>query len=345
MPRIANIAAWDNGGGLSKDIQLLVSTLNDLGWDTRHFGKPTKAAPESVLKSKIKRIARRIRRLGLIRKMLGAPFDVNFHFEDVFPAHLPHARKNVLIPNQDWFRDSSRPFLRQLDSVFAKTRYAEQIFSSAGLRTVYIGWRSSDKYDAARSEPRELSALHVAGSSSEKGTELVLDRWEKHPGWPPLTVVRSSRHYAGEALPWKSRTTSKNIRLIEERISEAALRSLQNQHLLHICPSEAEGYGHIIAEAMSAGAVVITTDGPPMNELVSRERGILIPVERSEPMGIGNRFVVAASALDAQINQVLRMSHDELAKIGANARQWFSENEALFPARLRIQLEEVVISK
>jgi hypothetical protein len=37
-----------------------------------------------------------------------------------------------------------------------------------------------------------------------------------------------------------------------------------------------EGYGHYINEGRSVGAVVVTTDYPPMNELVSERDGFLI---------------------------------------------------------------------
>lgn len=47
-----------------------------------------------------------------------------------------------------------------------------------------------------------------------------------------------------------------------------------------MCPSLAEGYGHYINQARAAGAVIVTTDAPPMNELiVSNAMGVLIPTK------------------------------------------------------------------
>lgn len=340
--RIANIAAWDNGGGLSKDIEVLTTTLHALGWETRHFGNPINNAERSLVKAGFTRTARRVRRVGVCRRLLGPPFDLNFHLEVVYPAHLPYARRNVLIPNQDWFREASRAYFADFDAVFAKTHYAEGLFSSTGPRTAYVGWLSTDKYDPSRPEPRALRALHVAGSSSEKGTELVLDTWVDHPEWPLLTVVRSARRYSGERLNWKARSHVENIRIIEEKLSESALGSLQNQCLLHICPSEAEGYGHAIVEALSVGAVVVTTDGPPMNELVTCERGVLIPIERSEQMGLGRRCIVSQLAFEEVIEQVLRMPSSVLSELSLNARAWFEHNAASFPVRLAESIRDVI---
>jgi len=59
------------------------------------------------------------------------------------------------------------------------------------------------------------------------------------------------------------------------------LAALQLGSGIHLCPSEREGYGLYIAEAMAAGALVIATNHPPMNELVTNATGLLIEPERA----------------------------------------------------------------
>ena len=44
-------------------------------------------------------------------------------------------------------------------------------------------------------------------------------------------------------------------------------------------PSKLEGLGLTLVEAMAAGAPLITTDAPPMNEFVMPETGWLVPVK------------------------------------------------------------------
>src|SRR6202035_4154832 len=65
-------------------------------------------------------------------------------------------------------------------------------------------------------------------------------------------------------------------------LGDEALRALQNAHRFHLCLSEAEGWGHYIAEALSVGAVTFTCDAPPMNELVSAGRGVLVGAHLGE---------------------------------------------------------------
>ena len=40
--------------------------------------------------------------------------------------------------------------------------------------------------------------------------------------------------------------------------TDAELREIQNANLFHLCPSETEGFGHYIVEALSVGAIVLT---------------------------------------------------------------------------------------
>jgi glycosyltransferase involved in cell wall biosynthesis len=53
-------------------------------------------------------------------------------------------------------------------------------------------------------------------------------------------------------------------------LAPAQLRQLQTDTPVHICPSQSEGWGHTINEARAVGALVLTTDYPPMNEFVSK---------------------------------------------------------------------------
>jgi glycosyltransferase involved in cell wall biosynthesis len=119
------------------------------------------------------------------------------------------------------------------------------------------------------------------------------------------------------------------------------LRELQNTCVVHVIPSEAEGYGHVIGEAMSCGVVVVTTDAPPMNELVSAERGVLVRVERSEPMRQGTRYFVDRNDLESRLRSVFEMSPGERERLAINARAWFLDQDRRFERSLREFLEEV----
>lgn len=111
----------------------------------------------------------------------------------------------------------------------------------------------------------------------------------------------------------------------------ADIRFLQTSIGLHLCPSEREGFGHYLNEARAAGALVVTTDHPPMNELIDSQSGHLIKPVRSEsyadimalaPYGKINAFLEAKDICRA-VDKVLELSVAERAAKGTHARRQY----------------------
>ena len=113
-------------------------------------------------------------------------------------------------------------------------------------------------------------------------------------------------------------------------MTDDALRASQNSHGVHVCPSEAEGFGHSIVEGMSCRALVITTDAPPMNEIVTRERGLLARYTHARPQRWGIAYSIDPAALTEAIDAVLVMPASQRTALGASARSWFEVSDARF---------------
>jgi glycosyltransferase involved in cell wall biosynthesis len=178
--------------------------------------------------------------------------------------------------------------------------------------------------------PKQRTYFHLAGKSTMKGTERLLRVWQRHPEWPPLIVVQHT-----------SVATCVNAPNIQRKIaylSDGDLRQLQNESAFHICLSLTEGWGHYIAEAMSAAAVTITVDAKPMNELVTDERGVLVPCRASGTQRLATTFEFDEISLEAIVNRTLMMSDGECRRIGAAARGWFVMNKQSFPRRVACAL-------
>ncbi len=339
MRRTVNIIGWDNGGGLSRDIQLIRRELAALEWTVSLNGKHTGTTLRALIPRALRHAHRKIRAAASAAAVIPKPFDVNLHLEDINGEHLPLARRNILIPNQEWFRDSSRPFLSAIQEVWTKTHLAQQIFSELGCSVRLLGWIGNDRRIPGLREPKRLKALHLAGASLWKGTNAVLDVWSKHPTWPSLVVLRRTHGYDGLPLPWTERAPRANIEFVTAHLEDQALKAIQNDCAIHVCPSEAEGFGHILFDSMSTGAVTITTDAPPMNEVITPETGLLAAAERSEPMHLGRRYFVDHRALEVAIEIALTMGERARAQLGAAARSQFDLSNCSFRERLREYLE------
>jgi len=325
---LLNLIAWDNGVGLTRDLRLLEHALRQAGFDV-HMSK--------IGRGKLRKWTRPLRmraRLALQRLRGSRGFDANVMLEHLRPEDLPFSRRNFFIPNPEWCLQSDLALLDRADAVLAKTRHAEAIFSERGCRVAQIGFTSEDRHDPA--VPRERTFFHLAGRSGNKGTQRLLALWQRHPEWPRLTVVQNPR--SAKAIV----TGVPNIDHRIDYIDDAELRRLQNANWFHLCPSETEGFGHYLVEAMSVAAVAITTDAEPMNELVSADRGVLIEAGSSGNQHLATTYFFDETAMEAGIERALALSDDELRGLGGRAREWFLRNDREFSARLRQALVTVL---
>lgn len=297
-----NIVARTNGVGLDRDVDLIHSVATAAGYQ--------------VTVSHCRSIPFYANWFGRKQR-----FDANIFLERIFPRWLGSARINLLIPNQERFPQRHVPRLKKIDHILCKSEHALEIFSKIHPSCHFTGFTSSDLND--QKIPRRQNAiLHLAGRSTLKGTETVLQLWENHPEWPTLTLLQHKDN-APEQVP-------DNVHLISDYLSDEDIIKLVNEHPIHLCPSLSEGWGHYIVEAMSCSALVITTDGPPMNELVRPDRGILVKAPKTEARHLGTNFIVTPSAFEAAIERVLTMPDQERDSISKTSRQWALDNHQKF---------------
>ena len=332
----ANIISWD-GGGLGTDIDVLTNALKRAGCDVSFKGRKHRR-PRSRGHSLIMTVGVVMaqRWAALTRR---TQFDVNFFIESVFPEYLPTGRVNCLFVHPEWFRDENIAHLPLLDFVLCKTPSGVEAFRGLPVVCRNLCFTSPDKKIPGYVRRGPIRCLHLSGQSAVKGTEAVVDAWSRHPEWPELTVVRRARRYGGEEAP--PLPPLSNVRYETDYVPDHRLQELQNECEVHVIPSQAEGYGHVIGEAMGCGAVVVTTDAPPMNELVTPERGVLIRVARSEPMRRSMKNYIDVSDLEVKLNHVFAMLPERRAEFGRNARAWYEAQHARFESSLEAFLDEL----
>jgi glycosyltransferase involved in cell wall biosynthesis len=305
----------DNGAGLSRDLRLMAEGLSQAGLECERvaFGAGGRSG--------------KAMQLGLwARRLRHGRTDVQVFLERVYPRCLPLSRRNVLVPNPEWLLDRWQPLLPRFDLVLCKTRHAQRIFQARGCPTAYIGFTSDDRRDV--SVPRERAFFHLAGSSAAKGTEVLLAAWRLHPEWPRLTVVQAQRHA-------RRGPAAANIEHHIGYLDDSALRWLQNRHQFHVCPSEVEGYGHHLVEALSVGAVVLATDAAPMNEHVTPERGVLIAARPGRRQGLDTTHVVTIEAIERAVDHALCLTGWQRATMGEAARAHYLASRSTFRERVQ----------
>ena len=206
------------------------------------------------------------------------PCDVAIFLELFNPRLTRYARNKVGLFNLEWFLPGWKHHLPRFTQLWAKSQDAHEAYQQLGLNSHLTGFLTRDLYD--HTVPRTATCLHLRGHSSQKNTDTVLKAWESHPNLPPLTIV------SADPLRVPPGVT------VLPRMTATGISHQLNTHRIHVCPSKAEGWGHYITEGMSTGALVITTDAPPMNEHIQPDWGILVPPVRSGPRGMVREHLV-----------------------------------------------------
>lgn len=325
------IIGKSNGVGLTRDIKLLADCLREDGHDVSvHAIDAAEAKHRRSLLTQTK--VRMQLAWQRARPASAHRADLNVMLEHLWPEFLCQARQNVVVPNPEWFDRNDLRFLNRIDCVWAKTRHSAEIFSGFGSSTQVISFDSEDRY---RPEvPRERRFFHLAGKSTMKGTDRLLRVWAQRPHWPTLTVLQHN------ACSPDVRAANLDIR--SGYVEEQQLLHEQNACMFHICTSLTEGWGHYIVEALSVGAVTLTLDAPPMNELVTNDRGLLIGHERTGRQRLATTYFFAENALQSMVEHAMALSDAEWSRLSGNARRWYQANRVEFQQRVRTALRELV---
>ena len=246
--------------------------------------------------------------------------DLNVFLELLNPAWYAFAERNVLVPNPEWFMPAWLPHLKALEAVWCKTQDATRIFAQHHPRTEYIGWTSRDCLEAK--VPRERSLIHIAGDSVSKGTRHVIAAMARMPEYH-LTILTSQR--------WGPVTA--NVTVLG-RLEGPEFLVEQNRHMIHLCPSTYEGFGHYINEARSVGAFIITTNAAPMNELVTEEFGMGCAVASTGPERMGYAHQADPQALADCIRLAMKAPEESLRQCGVKARAAYLAGRSEFDENL-----------
>lgn len=287
----------------------------------KHFHGKGLEVDQQVLAEAIEKLGHKVNKISS-EDAQRIQADVNIFFQWVVSDKLHWAKLNWFIPNPEWYVENVN-LLNKIDLILCRTHETERIFQSLNRPTYYLGFTSIDCYQP-HIQKDYSHFLHLAGASYLKGTAPIQQIWLSHPLFPLLTVVR----YPSDFI-----SPQANLQWIPYQLPTDQVRLLQNQCGVHLCPSETEGFGHYLMEAMSAGAVVLTTQAPPMNEFIHDPR-CLIPCLNSTPMNLGTCYRVDPMQLEQKVLNLLGLPPTELTAIGLNNRAIYLEKKQEFYEKL-----------
>ncbi|KDO34058.1 hypothetical protein SPRG_01332 [Saprolegnia parasitica CBS 223.65] len=285
------------------------------------------------------------------------------------PWTWPRTKPIYLMPNIEMGELQSAQYWRA-SVVICKTRdcyhrvstWYEQHGSPTGAAVVYSRHTSTDiaghitRLLGADVRPKDFENVrftHSAGGSVSKGTDQVLGCWLSRPDLPPLDLSMSEHLYnMGYSKYEAAIAASGNIHFDRIKLDEVAFGKRFAEASFFLCASRKEGYGHYINQARAAGGVIITTNGPPMNELVQAPiNGVYVKTASSyhpDQMMGGNfngdfglrgfgglEADYSAGDLCAAVDHVLELSTFERQRMGTAAQQAYHDDTKYFAAAMR----------
>lgn len=245
-----------------------------------------------------------------------------------------HPEKDLILVNLDWTDFNNVP-----NTLLCKTKQAYRILKKKfkNKEVVYTGFTSVDRFRRNRGMDYNRF-IHICGKSPYKGTLKIVEAWINHPEFPRLTIKVYDGMYSDIQNMLKNKVV-KNLEINNDFVSEDELSELYNACGIHLCPSNAEGWGHYIAEAKSAKAVVLYTNAPCMNEtFTDGVDGISIDCDTSAPIitnGVCPFYEIDPINVAKAVQKVLSLPLAEKQRIGNNARASYLKNDADFTSNFK----------
>lgn len=303
------------GMGLKKDAEVLQSALMQLGYScrVRTASRYDRIIYGIFLKFNL------VWFVQLGKKALQKIFKrrsrtVALHLESISSQAVLAADINIFIPNQEWCSRQQLSLVPQMDSLWCKSRLAENIFSQLYYKTAYMGF-------CTEFEPVELKESNDAhglafftriGLSHNRGALQLATLWSRHPEWPILKMVVSHA--------FQPPVAADNIDYIDHLPSLADFQYLAASTPCHIFLTEAEGFGHLIVESMSRGALVLMTDAAPMNEYADNHSAIMLQAKYAGQLRLSPRFCIDDAVVERAVEQVIAMPEEEKNRLIHNAK-------------------------
>jgi 1,2-diacylglycerol 3-alpha-glucosyltransferase len=194
----------------------------------------------------------------------------------------------------DYYTQDTIPFYWLYDFLLCNTRRHHSLFAKHP-QAIFIPWGTDLQLFRPRSDAlihsSQVIFFHSCGLSAwRKGTDILVKAFQRTSG-PARLVIHAQAPLDGCFKLWTRGDEAKTTRELVDRDprievveKEVGAPGLYHFGDVYVYPTRLEGIGLTIAEASAVGLPVITTDAPPMNEMViAGSNGSLVAVEQYEP--------------------------------------------------------------
>ena len=267
--------------------------------------------------------------------------ELNFFIESINPALFVFAAKNIWIPNPEWTCKTWEPYMKMVDAIWVKTHEAEKIFEKLGVPTTYIGWTSVDKMLPPTKDYDQ--AIVPVGKNIWRHPKPIIQAYMRiQQQNPALFTSLPILHIVCQLeLPEIPVNVSTKILVYKEKMPVADYNKLLHTCGLVISTSAAEGFGHAVNEAMSAGCYPILSLIEPHRELASNCRIMLASKTVPHPECLGDLIDVSVDSIIRCLEGYVCENVEHKKRTTIESRETYEKRHEAFIERVDVCLNAI----
>lgn len=228
----------------------------------------------------------------------------------------------------DYYTEGTVEEFKVYDFLICNTRRHYSVFDWH-KGAYYVPWGTNidifEFDEKSQDNNKEIKFFHSMGMSTRKGTESLVKAFINGKFYEKNAKLIIHSQVNIEHIIKDEEAKRYNIEIIIEEVPPPGLYHLGD---VYVYPTTLEGLGLTIYEALACGLPVITTDTPPMNEVVNDKNGRLVNVELLRSRKDGYYWPLSFVNEQSLINSMKFYceNREELYKFRKDARDFAETN-------------------
>lgn len=198
--------------------------------------------------------------------------DINIIYQ--LKKELSHIKLGAYI---DYYKEDTVKEFFLYDFLICNTKRHYSVFKEHP-QCYYVPWGTdTNLFKPEKKLNEKITFFHSAGMSNRKGTTFVIDAFIKGNLHQYSKLILHTQKDFEKNFDYNVTELKKyNIEVIEKTVTAPGLYYLGD---IYVYPTMLDGLGLTMYEALSSGMPVITTNHPPMNEVINNDVGYLVDVD------------------------------------------------------------------
>jgi glycosyltransferase involved in cell wall biosynthesis len=229
----------------------------------------------------------------------------------------------------DYYKEDTIELFNIYDFIICNTRRHYEAFSNHKQK-YYVPWGTNiDLFSPVEKDTKKNEGIvffHSAGMSKRKGTSILIDAYIQGELFKNSRLIIHSQADIEFISGYNREQLKKyNIEIIEKTVKAPGLYYMGD---VYVYPTKLEGLGLTMYEALACGLPVITTNNPPMNEVINDNVGKLVEVEKTYCRSDGYYWPLTTVSKVDLINKMnfYISNSDKISEYKINARKYAEAN-------------------